>query len=314
MNALSALPLSISKAAKVNDRPHRALTLAAATVGLAGVAALLIVRAVGMQFEASPFLSFVALAAAMVGVAVWCTKRGLDSRMADAAVFVALGSMALMTCGIISNAGLRFGLPPIDGWLASADALAGIHVDQAVRAFARQGWLISALSFAYAASGIIVVLLLFGALAARRRALAWELLVTLVLTMQVVAMVSIAFPAIGAMTYFDLAGLQGHGLPPGSGTYHLKAFAHFHAGPDDILRVADISGLVTFPSFHTVLALIATQALAATRIRWIAVAWTATVIVSTIPIGGHYAVDVVAGAAIWAVCVGIAKKVSNPSA
>jgi membrane-associated phospholipid phosphatase len=131
--------------------------------------------------------------------------------------------------------------------------------------------------------------------------------------MQVVALVSIAAPAVGAMAHLGLLDLQGAGLPSGAGVYHLDAFARYHAGTDPVVRLSEMSGLVTFPSFHTVLALLATQALAETRWRWIGVAWTAVVIVSTIPIGGHYVTDLAAGFAIWAGCARLARRVSNPS-
>ena len=132
--------------------------------------------------------------------------------------------------------------------------------------------------------------------------------------MQVVALVSIAAPAVGAMQHLGMLDLQGNGLPRGAGIYHLEAFAHFHAGSDPILRLSEMSGLVTFPSFHTVLALLATQALAETRWRWFAMAWTAGVVVSTIPIGGHYVTDLAAGFAIWAGCAWTARRFSTPSA
>ena len=116
------------------------------------------------------------------------------------------------------------------------------------------------------------------------------------------------------MVHLDMVDLQGVGLPPGAGVYHLDAFARFHAGTDPDVRLSEMSGLVTFPSFHTVLALLAAQALAETRWRWLGAAWAVVVIVSTIPIGGHYVTDLIAGFAIWAACAWLAGKVSNPSA
>ena len=288
--------------------------LIAATVAFAGFAAILVVGAAGMRFEAGPFLQFVVLAAATCGLWSWCTARGLDRRLGDAALVVSAGIAALLTCGIISNAGLRLGAPTIDPLLLNIDGLVGIEVEAAVRAFARYPWAIDTLAWFYNSSSLAVVALIMVALVTNQRRLTFELLATVVVAMQVVALCSIATPAIGAMVHTGMLDLQGAGLPRGAGVYHLEAFEHFRAGSDPLLRLGDMNGLVTFPSFHTVLALLATQAVAHTRWRWFGVAWTATVIVSTIPIGGHYAVDLVAGFAIWGGCAWLARRVSNPSA
>ncbi|WP_067679084.1 phosphatase PAP2 family protein [Tsuneonella dongtanensis] len=288
--------------------------LIAATLLVASLAALAIVPSAGMRFEAAGFLQFLALAACMIGLAGWCRFRKLDPRVGDAATIVAIGTVALMACGVISNAGLRLGAAPIDVWLASADAAVGIDVERAVRAMVAHAWAIDALTWIYNASGAAIVVLIAARTVAGHRAKAWELLATVVVSMQAVALLSIAFPAIGAMAHLDMLDLQGNGLPSGAGVYHLEAFRQFHQGSDPVLRLSEMSGLVTFPSFHTVLALLAVQALADTRLRWLAVAWTAAVIVSTIPIGGHYVTDLVAGFAIWAGCAWTARRFSNPSA
>jgi membrane-associated phospholipid phosphatase len=293
--------------------PDPLAALVALVLALAGLAAAAVVAASGMMVEWGPFVRFLLLATAMLGLAGWCRYRRLDPRVADAAAFVAAGTLALMTCGLISNVGLRLGAPTIDAYLAVTDAMVGFDVEQAVRTVADFPLAIQTLAWAYNASGVAVVILIAAAVASGRRRAAWELVATVVVAMQVVALVSIAAPAVGAMAHLGLLDLQGAGLPSGAGVYHLDAFARYHAGTDPVVRLSEMSGLVTFPSFHTVLALLATQALAETRWRWIGVAWTAVVIVSTIPIGGHYVTDLAAGFAIWAGCARLARRVSNPS-
>jgi membrane-associated phospholipid phosphatase len=102
-------------------------------------------------------------------------------------------------------------------------------------------------------------------------------------------------------------------VPKGAGIYHLDAFHHLHAGTDPGFGLADMSGLVTFPSFHTVLGLLLAQAVAETRLAWLGVAASAAVIVSTIPIGGHYVIDILAGTLIWLIAAVIARRISSPS-
>jgi membrane-associated phospholipid phosphatase len=291
----------------------RQSTLAAVLTAAALIAAGLIV-ATGTSLELAGFARFAALAGALGLVFLWCQARSLDPRLAAAAGIVAVGTVSLMLCGIVSNLGLRMQAPLADAQLAAVDAAIGLHVDQAVQAAARSPVLIEVLAFTYNTSGLMVVALIFAAITRKALDCAWELTVTAVIAMQAVAAISVSMPAVGAMKHFGLGYLQGDGLPAGAGVYHLKSFAHFYSGTDPLVRLEDLNGLVTFPSFHTVLALLATQALWQTRFRWLGVAWTATVIVSTIPIGGHYLVDLIAGLLIWAGAAAFSSRLNNPSA
>jgi membrane-associated phospholipid phosphatase len=61
---------------------------------------------------------------------------------------------------------------------------------------------------------------------------------------------------------------------------------------------------VTFPSYHAVLAIITSFAVRGVRhVSWPVALLNVAVVVSTIPEGGHYLVDVVAGAAIAMVSI-----------
>jgi membrane-associated phospholipid phosphatase len=62
-------------------------------------------------------------------------------------------------------------------------------------------------------------------------------------------------------------------------------------------------GLIEFPSFHTIWAVLLASAFARTRLFWPMAVLNALVVVSTIPTGMHYFVDVWAGLAISAVVI-----------
>ena len=65
-----------------------------------------------------------------------------------------------------------------------------------------------------------------------------------------------------------------------------------------------MQGLVTFPSFHTSLAIITTYAVRGIRFVTLPVAiLNGLVIVSTLPEGGHYLIDVIAGAIISIIAI-----------
>jgi membrane-associated phospholipid phosphatase len=116
---------------------------------------------------------------------------------------------------------------------------------------------------------------------------------------QITALISIFFPGEGAILYQGLDALQGHGLPLGAGSYSAAEFKAFYWGTDLHVSRDDLAGIVVFPSFHTVMALIILQGFAASRMRWLALIVCSLTIVSTVPMGGHYVVDLIGGFLVW---------------
>lgn len=107
-------------------------------------------------------------------------------------------------------------------------------------------------------------------------------------------------PAAGAFAYYGPA-------PELFGNYSamggMWTFGHtFNMLRDGSLSVIDLSaldGIVSFPSFHTVLGVLAIYA--ARDSRWLLafiLPVNATMIVSTMPVGGHHLADVLAGAGL----------------
>jgi hypothetical protein len=275
-----------------------------------------ILSATDLSLETAGFTRFLALTGIMFALACWCRSRALDPRLGAAAAIVGSATLSLMICGIVSNAGLRLGAPLADARLADADAMVGLSAGDVIRAVARHPSLTATLSLLYNSSGIAIVALIGWLLARRRVAQAWELVATAIISMQLVAIISPAFPAWGAVRHFALEGLQGNGLPTGAGIYQWPAFAHFYTGSDPLMRLSDMGGVVAFPSFHTVLALMITQALRTTRWWPLGLAWTAGIILAAIPMGGHYVVDLAGGFAIWLTAAAIVHRAaaSTPSA
>lgn len=112
-------------------------------------------------------------------------------------------------------------------------------------------------------------------------------------------------PAAGAFVYFapaqhlfdNFAG-QGEMWP------FLDAFNALRDGSLTKIDVSSVQGVVSFPSFHTMLGILITYAIRDTRPLFIPVAAiNAVMIVSTLPVGGHYLADVIAGAAISAAAI-----------
>lgn len=105
-------------------------------------------------------------------------------------------------------------------------------------------------------------------------------------------------PAAGAYAHFRPPRELFDGFSPNAGMWHYETFLRLRAGavPLDFMQM---EGLVTFPSFHTVLAIVTAYAFRGFRLLALpAVIINGVVIVSTLPEGGHHLVDVIAGAII----------------
>lgn len=120
--------------------------------------------------------------------------------------------------------------------------------------------------------------------------------------------VSTLLPAVGNIAFMGLGELPG--LPPGSRTYHLAAFRYYHDGFGASLGAAHLSGVAVFPSFHVVMGLVVATSLHGTRLAPFGLVAGAATIVSAVPIGSHYMVDLFAAVLLWAALM----RVGEPSA
>jgi len=291
----------VSAASNTKRQPAlvRVTALICALLAVSGTMLLTILAKTGLEPRVDEFGRFVLLAVLMLFLAGWCRKRFKDQRLTHAALAFAAATLFLMLAGLIANTGLRLQMPIADAGLAAADAALGLDMATVVRLTAETSWLTGPLKFAYNWSTLAVALLILGWLALGHHARAWELILTAFFCLQAAAIISVFFPAKGTAFFFDLGHLQGNGIPEGAAVYAGATFDWFYFGTQTVVGLDTLNGVVTFPSFHTVLALLATQALWPTKLKWPAVIWTAAVIVSTIPMGGHYAVDLAGGVLLW---------------
>ena len=77
--------------------------------------------------------------------------------------------------------------------------------------------------------------------------------------------------------------------------------------------MSHLEGVVTFPSFHAITALLIAHAWRGLPGATLFKIWAALVIVSAVPIGGHYVIDLVVGAALWGVFAAIANWLRGPT-
>jgi membrane-associated phospholipid phosphatase len=113
-------------------------------------------------------------------------------------------------------------------------------------------------------------------------------------------------PAAGAYSYYDLPLAAYQNFGAGSGMWHHELLMALRSGETTVIdfNVPNSNCLVTFPSGHTILAVIITYALRGSRWTFIpAFIVNGAMMVSTIPHGGHHLFDLVVGAAIAALAI-----------
>jgi len=220
------------------------------------------------------------------------------------------GALAAMSwsaamAGVISLVGLRYQAPMIDTQLAQWDRTVGIDLPAIVAWAADHPVWSNLLATAYDSSfGVLFALAVLLAILRRFDQL-WLLTFVFAVTIVVSTSISVAWPAEGAFAFFNYPASLLARLPQGAGTYHLVKLEYFRNDVSPVLSFANLQGVVTFPSFHCCLAL---MTIFATRgLRWLfplSAGWNALVIVSTVPIGGHYAIDLPCGALLWLAATG----------
>jgi membrane-associated phospholipid phosphatase len=218
-----------------------------------------------------------------------------------------------LSAGVIALAALRTGAPLIDSSLAAIDEAMRLHTPYLVTWFAAHPLAAAVLARVYEttvpAVFVAVLILAFTG----REAQMWQACSVFVIAAAVCGLVSAVLPAAGAFAHYGTSPNILATLPAGAGRFHLKTFEAYRSGAVDSIDLSQLQGVVTFPSFHAVMALIATHALQALRgplrLIWL---WCALVLISTILIGGHYAVDLLAGGALWGVLTHMAAPKPRP--
>jgi len=214
------------------------------------------------------------------------------------AEYFALSVLATAAFGILSYLSMTTGRPLVDNDLQAADRalgfdwLAGFHWLQAHPAPAK------ILQTVY--DSLIYQGLYFGVLfglmdrKANLKEMFWIVFAAGLFTSAGAAL----FPAFGPYKMF---GLESHGA-------YLPDMMRLHGGHDLRFELSKLTGVVSFPSFHTTMALVYIYGFRrAGVIGWLVGALNALMLVAIPFFGGHYLVDMIAGAGVMLASLGVVK-------
>jgi PAP2 superfamily len=287
------------------DRPMQlAWLLLAAIVAVNTIAC----TALGATVDLAPALFKLAVGAALLAVAAVYTWVRADQKLAalaEAGAFLILCPLALAISSYLGAMGNR---PLWDGFFAAADRQVGFDFLAHLGFVAANPAVATVLDYCYGSSihqvGLTAVLL---ALCGHTQRLQTFLLLFAVTAATVIALATI-MPTMGTYAYYNVPDTL---LP--AFRYQRSGWdqvAHLTALRDGSMRAIplhDLHGIISFPSFHTALAVLTCWALFPLRLlRAPVLLVNAILIIGTPTLGSHYVSDVFGGtaitiAAIWLV-------------
>lgn len=267
-------------------------------------AAALAVLGVGVDFaSARPRLEFVLLLLSLAAVlAPLAERRPRLGRPIEAAVDFSL-SLAQLVAAIAVIAPLSYlaaapAFPLVDAELARLDAALGFEWDGFARWVGERpvlGWLLQSaydsLRYQPLAALLAGSVLRTGE---RNREVIWLTCLGLVLCIAI----SVFTPAMGMG---ERAGLA-----------YAEALKEVRSGGWSAVDYDNFQGIVTFPSFHTASAVFLIYVVRRSPwLLWLSVPLNLAMIVATPLGGGHYLVDLLAGAAVAGVCILLVRRLEG---
>jgi hypothetical protein len=297
--------------------PIPAHSLQPATWGVAALAtvcALVLTWIVGFRIEVSTLLAASAVFLVLVGFQLFYSVLRPVPMFAAVTGGVAATTWSLLMVGLLALAAVGLNMPLIDNALIRIDGALGLDAAQFASFVAQYPSCGHVLMGFYVSSvPLIFLTILFLAVTGRHERM-WSFALTVSGSAVICALLACFTPAIGAFAALGLPQATLEALPPGAGTYHLAAFEAYRSGSLRTIDVTYLEGVITFPSFHIVMALSTAWACRGIRvIGGVGFIWNAVVVVSIVPMGGHYFIDLFAGALIWAAFAAIASERRGPS-
>ncbi|MEH6951944.1 phosphatase PAP2 family protein [Nitrobacter sp. NHB1] len=123
------------------------------------------------------------------------------------------------------------------------------------------------------------------------------------------------FTFVPAVAYYAYLGIQPSdfaNLHPSTPYAHIRHLEGIRNGLVHVVRFNDLEGLITFPSFHTVSALLYIWAQWPIRcLRWPAVALNLLMVASTPIDGAHYAIDIIGGIGVAIIAIGLTNRMTR---
>jgi membrane-associated phospholipid phosphatase len=186
--------------------------------------------------------------------------------------------------------------PLMDDVFVRLDAAMGFRWQDANAWFQQHLWLEMILWAAYLSTGVQLMSLFLIHSTIEPRKGSGELIWIYMLGLLIVIGISVLLPAKA------MSGMIGQ--------HHIDVFLAARARNVTALNETSLAGIIAFPSFHTVVAVVMTYS--ARVKKWLFALFAPVnvlLIVATVPCGGHYLVDTIAGLAVAVVSILVVRKI-----
>lgn len=186
-------------------------------------------------------------------------------------------------------------LPMQDAWLNQMDLWLGFDFKAVVDLTNRNAILAKILTVFYHSSlfQMILIVLVLSAFKPNRLV---EFCRLYLIIISITFIIALLLPAIGPYEYLQIRLTEINNIGEYTGRLHVATIYALRAHEPFVISFNAITGLVTFPSFHTALALLVPYALR--DYKWLfglAVTVNIVVLFATLAIGGHYLIDILGG-------------------
>lgn len=251
-----------------------------------------------MGVDFGSFLILVPLAG-ILGVAwpyaIWRQMEEVQAAI-EVAIFAFLCGVPLL---VFTYMGMRLGMPLADVQLAEMDAAIGFRAREFLHVVDRYPKLATLLSFSYGSfTPQIVFVPAFLCLFANYTR-AYAMVLALIIIGAMSAILGAFFPAIGAFAHYGLGSSQFKNISSFFGYHFLDSFYAVRNAADFTLALDHASGIVTFPSVHAAVAVLAGWgAWGLPWLRWPLILLNIAMWFSALTHGAHYLVDLFAGTLI----------------
>ncbi|WP_217578636.1 phosphatase PAP2 family protein [Mesorhizobium sp. GbtcB19] len=201
--------------------------------------------------------------------------------------------------------------PLMDGAMAAMDRSIGFDWPAVVEAANSSPLLASVLVASYASVLYQVPLVLIFHASMSGQARFFEFAATLVVALFMTTTMSMLVPTAGAYSYYQPQASSYSHFTAVGGFAHLETLHKLRSLAPYEFTMREMVGLVSFPSFHTSLGILVVFALRRTFLFWPAVLVNTAMIAATVPEGGHHFMDVVGGAVIAVISIGLIRWVGR---
>ena len=271
-----------------------------AGLAVAWVALSIAMPLAGLSIDVTLTLAFLAICGLFAWASACLRMRGFR-RVASGLETWMLLTLSCLTGILGTYVVARFAAPLADGWMAAADRrlLPGLDWRESVIGFARHPLLSHLANRTYASiqwQGILLIAL-GCATGQTDRCAAFVLRWTIALAL--VCLVFAFLPCLGPYAHYGISHAQVPGVGSTIGWRQPEILAGLRVDGPVRLDPSALDGIVEFPSFHTAAAILFAWGFWAIRwARWPMLALNLAMIAASVPIGGHYYIDVVAGAIV----------------